>query len=67
MLTGLIQEDIMNTKERYANKLELYFDWNFIRYCDLELISDDTLDYHMFMIYKPGGELIHGWHIERIK
>ena len=70
-MTGLIQEDIMNTnkqyKEQYTNKLELYFDWNFIRYCDLELISDDTLDYHMFMIYKPGGELIHGWHIERIK
>ena len=56
----------MNTKERLANHLELYFDWNFIRYCDLELISDDTIGSHMFMIFKPGGELRHGWHIERI-
>ena len=57
----------MNIKERYANRLELYFDWSFIRHCDLELISDEILDYHMFMIYKPGGELIHGWHIERVR
>jgi hypothetical protein len=57
----------MNTKERISKRLELYFDFNFIRYCDLELISDDVLDYHMFMIFKPGGELIHGWHIERIR
>ncbi len=57
----------MSSKEMYTNKLELFFDWSFIRYCDLVLVSDDKIGYHMFMIYKPGGELIHGWHIEKVK
>ena len=57
----------MNTNERYANKLELFFDWNFIKDCEFVLVSDDKLDYHMLMVYNPGGELIHGWHIERIR
>jgi hypothetical protein len=57
----------MNTNEKQANKLELFFDWKFIRDCEFVLVSDDKLDYHMFMVYNPGGELIHGWHIERIR
>jgi hypothetical protein len=57
----------MKTNERYADKLELFFDYNFIRRCELELISNEELDNHMFIIYKPGGELIHGWIIERIR
>jgi hypothetical protein len=57
----------MNTNPKLAKHLELFFDWNFIKACDLVLVSDEELDYHMFMIYKPGGELIHGWHIERIR
>jgi hypothetical protein len=57
----------MNTNERYAEKLELFFDWKFIRECDLVLISNDELDNHMLALYKPGGELIHGWIIERIR
>jgi hypothetical protein len=57
----------MNINEKQANKLELFFDWKFIRDCEFVLVSDDKLDYHMFMVYNPGGELIHGWHIERIR
>lgn len=57
----------MNTNQKLANKLELFFDWNFIRDCEFVLVSDEKLDYHMFMVYNPRGELIHGWHIERIK
>jgi hypothetical protein len=57
----------MNTNERYAEKLELFFDWKFIRECDLVLISNEELDNHMLVLYKPGGELIHGWIIERIR
>jgi len=57
----------MRTNERYADKLELFFDYNFIRRCELELISNKELDNHMFIIYKPGGELIHGWIIERVR
>jgi hypothetical protein len=57
----------MNTKERLAKHLELYFDWQFIKHCEFILVSDDKLDYHMFMIYNKSGELLHGWHIERVK
>ena len=57
----------MKTKEKLAKHLELYFDWNFIRECELVLVSDDKLDYHMFMIYTKDGDLLHGWHIERIE
>ena len=57
----------MKTNERYADKLELFFDWNFLRYCQLVLVSDDDIDYHMFMIYDKNGHLLHGFHIERVK
>lgn len=57
----------MRINERYEDKLELFFDYNFIRRCELELISNEELDNHMFIIYKPDGELIHGWIIERIQ
>lgn len=63
----LTQEDGMKTNERYANKLELYFDWNYFKMIDMILVSDDKLDYHMFMVYDKNGNLLHGWHIERIK
>jgi hypothetical protein len=57
----------MNTNARYTNRLELFFDWQFIKYCDFVLVSDDVLDYHMFMIYDKEGNLLHGFHIERIR
>jgi hypothetical protein len=57
----------MNTNARYTNRLELFFDWQFIKYCDFVLVSDDVLDYHMFMIYDKEGNLLHGFHIERIQ
>jgi hypothetical protein len=58
---------IMNTKERMAKHLELYFDWHYFKMIDMVLVSDDILDYHMFMIYTKDGELLHGFHIERIR
>jgi hypothetical protein len=57
----------MNTKEKLAKHLELYFDWKFIRHCEFIMVSDDKLDYHMFMIYDKNGDLLHGFHIERIR
>jgi hypothetical protein len=57
----------MNTNARYTNRLELFFDWQFIKYCDFVLVSDDKIDYHMFMIYDKDGDLLHGFHIERIQ
>ncbi len=57
----------MNTNERYANKLELFFDWNFIKDCQFVLVSDDKLDYHMLMVYDKEDRLLHGWHIERVR
>jgi hypothetical protein len=56
----------MKTNERMAKYLELYFDWQFIKHCEFVLVSDDKLDYHMFMIYDSDGYLLHGFHIERI-
>jgi hypothetical protein len=58
---------IMNTNERMAKHLELYFDWQYFKTIDMILVSDDILDYHMFMIYTKDGELLHGFHIERIR
>ena len=57
----------MNTNAQYTNRLELYFDWQFIKYCDFVMVSDDKIDYHMFMIYDKEGNLLHGFHIERIQ
>ncbi len=59
------QEDIMNTNARYTNRLELFFDWQFIKHCEFVMVSDDKLDYHM--IYDKDGYLLHGFHIERIQ
>jgi hypothetical protein len=58
---------IMSTKEIISQHLELYFDWTFFKMVDMVLVSDDKLDYHMFMIYTKDGELLHGFHIERIQ
>ena len=58
---------IMNTKERMSKHLELYFDWQYFKMLDMVLVSDDFLDYHMFMIYDRDGDLLHGFHIERIR
>ena len=49
-----------------SQQLELYFDWTYFKMLDLVMVSDDKLDYHMFMIYTKEGELLHGFHIERI-
>jgi hypothetical protein len=57
----------MKNNERMAKHLELFFDWQFIKYCDFVMVSDDKIDYHMFMIYDKQGNLLHGFHIERIK
>jgi hypothetical protein len=57
----------MNIKERIEKHLNLYFDWSFIRHCEFVMVSDDKLDYHMFMIYDRDGDLLHGFHIERIR
>ena len=57
----------MKTNERYANQLELFFDWTFLKHCQLVLVSDDEINYHMFMIYTKDGDLLHGYHIERLK
>jgi len=57
----------MNTKEKMSKHLELFFDWTFIRDCEFVLVSDEKLDYHMFMIYDSDGDLLHGFHIERIR
>ena len=58
---------IMNTNERMAKHLELFFDWSYFKMIDMILVSDEKLDYHMFMIYTKDGELLHGYHIERIR
>jgi hypothetical protein len=55
----------MNTNARYTNRLELFFDWQFIKHCEFVMVSDDKLDYHM--IYDKDGYLLHGFHIERIQ
>jgi hypothetical protein len=57
----------MNKEEIISQQLELFFDWTFFKMLDLVLVSDDKLDYHMFMIYDRDGQLLHGFHIERIK
>ena len=57
----------MNTNARYTNRLELFFDWQFIKHCDFVMVSDDKIDYLMFMIYDKEGNLLHGFHIERIQ
>ena len=57
----------MKNKEIISQHLELYFDWTFFKMLDLVMVSDDKLDYHMFMIYSKQGELLHGFHIERIR
>jgi hypothetical protein len=57
----------MKNKEIITQHLELYFDWTFFKMVDMILVSDDKLDYHMFMIYTKDGELLHGFHIERIQ
>jgi hypothetical protein len=55
-----------NKEPIISQQLELYFDWSYCKYIDMVLVSDDELDYHMFMIYTKQGELLHGYHIERI-
>ena len=63
----LTQEDGMKNREPIISKqLQLYFDWSYCKYIDMILVSDDEMDYHMFMIYTKRGELLHGYHIERI-
>jgi hypothetical protein len=57
----------MKNKEIISQHLELYFDWTFFKMLDFVLVSDEKLDYHMFMIYTKEGELLHGFHIERIR
>jgi hypothetical protein len=57
----------MNTNERMSKHLDLYFDWHYFKMLDMVLVSDDKLDYHMFMIYDRDGDLLHGFHIERIR
>jgi hypothetical protein len=57
----------MKNKEIISQHLELYFDWQFFKMVDMVMVSDDKLDYHMFMIYDKDGELLHGFHIERIQ
>lgn len=56
----------MKNREIITQQLELYFDWTYFKMLDLVLVSDETMDYHMFMIYTKQGELLHGFHIERI-
>lgn len=56
----------MKNNERIAKHLELFFHWTFIKDCEFVMVSDDKLDYHMFMIYDKNGNLLHGFHIERI-
>ena len=56
----------MKNKEVISQQLELYFDWTYFKMLDLVLVSDDIMDYHMFMIYDKEGRLLHGFHIERI-
>ena len=57
----------MKTREQIISQhLELYFDWHYFKMVDMVLVSDDELGYHMFMIYTKDGELLHGFHIERI-
>jgi hypothetical protein len=56
-----------NKREIISQHLELYFDWTFFKMIDMVLVSDDKLDYHMFMIYDKDGQLLHGFHIERIQ
>ena len=57
----------MKTNERYANQLELFFDWTFLKHTELVLVSDDIIGYHMFMIYDKKGNLLHGFHLEKVK
>jgi hypothetical protein len=57
----------MNTNERMSKHLELHFDWQYFKILDMVLVSDDFLDYHMFMIYTKDGDFLHGYHIERIR
>jgi hypothetical protein len=57
----------MKNKEIISQHLELYFDWQFFKMVDMVMVSDDKLDYHMFMIYDKDGQLLHGFHIERIQ
>jgi hypothetical protein len=67
-MIGQIQEGGMkNKREIISQHLELYFDWTFFKMVDMILVTGDTLDYHMFMIYNKRGELLHGFHIERIQ
>jgi hypothetical protein len=55
-----------NRQPIISQHLELYFDWQYFKMIDMVLVSDDELDYHMFMIYTKQGELLNGWYIERI-
>lgn len=57
----------MKTNETITKYLELYFDWRVFKELDIVLVSDDEMDYHMLMIYDTDGDLLHGFHIERIK
>jgi hypothetical protein len=56
----------MKTNPKYTNQLELFFDWTFIKDCELVLTSDEKINHHMFMIYTKDGNLLHGWHIEKV-
>jgi hypothetical protein len=57
----------MKNKEPIITKqLELFFDWSYCKYIDMVMVSDDMMGYHMFMIYTKDGQLLHGYHIERI-
>ena len=55
-----------NRQPIISQRLELYFDWSYFKMIDMILVSDELLDYHMFMIYTKDGDLLHGYHIERI-
>jgi len=55
-----------NRQPIITKQLELYFDWHYFKMIDMELIADDEIEYYMFMIYTKEGELLHGYHIERI-
>jgi len=56
-----------NRQAIITKQLQLYFDWSYCKHIDMVLVSDEVLDYHMFMIYTKDGQLLHGYHIERIK
>lgn len=55
-----------NREPIISQQLQLYFDWSYFKYIDMELIADDEIEYYMFLISDKKGNLLHGYHIERI-